>query len=188
MEGNYRIGLRVIKTLDLGRLATEFRGGYIKELGLFVPEELFVGGSYLLSKTRDGKPIMISPWIFSYFYDGQLETQVILANVRSALGVAKKLESNILSFNQDLIILYVGHFPSVSEFEAQFGERAKELQRALYFAGLVGYGESSNDFSLYLGTENEIGERQGMMRVKKIEFEGTAQPVNSLDELLARIN
>lgn len=58
----------------------------------------------------------------------------------------------------------------------------------MYGGGNAGYVKASNDFELFLGMEEEIGERRGgVMRVTKLRFEGTAQPAESLDELLKRI-
>ncbi|MBI2541462.1 hypothetical protein HYV80_02020 [Candidatus Woesearchaeota archaeon] len=186
MERKYTVRIGSMNMIDLDRLRDEFQSGSFHDT--FKPTEVFLGGSNLFIVTDTGDEIRARYQSIGYAFVGPLEQQNMLNAVKSALGVAKILTAFPISFNPNLLSLYLGHFSGGdAEFEKEMRPIAIALQKRLYGGGGIGYTQSSNDFSLDLGTEQEIGEKQGILKVKKIEVEGAAQPANSLDELLDRL-
>lgn len=185
MEKDYSVGIKSIGQINLDGLAHEFESGSFHDI--FKPTENFLGGNNLLITTDSGEEFRVTYRGFRYAFANPLEQQNIFNAIKSALDAAKILANFPLTFNTNLLSLYVGHFAGEETFEREFGTIAGNLQRRLYRGGDVGYAQSSNDYNIFLGTEQEIGKKQGILKIKKIEVEGTAQPANSLDELLGRL-
>ena len=141
----------------------------------------------MFATTHVDENIRFTELSFYYHFMGQLTEQSLLSSLKSTIELARKLQGRQLCFNPNLISLNLGGFNGEAAFENEVGSIGSGLQNRLYGGGSIGYTQASNDFILYLGLEQEIGQKQGVMEVKKIELEGTAQPANSLDELLARI-
>lgn len=157
MEKDYSVGIKSIGQINLDGLAHEFKSGSFHDI--FKPTENFLGGRNLLITTDSGEEFWITYHGIRYAFARPLEQQNILNATKSALNVAKILADFPLTFNPNLLILYVGHFAGESVFERDFGPIARDLQRKLYGGGNVRYAQSSNDFSLFLGTEQEIGKK-----------------------------
>ncbi len=188
----YAVNLELKYPVDFGRLGAEFRDGGICQSALFINEGLTVTPRDIYAITHSRALVIFYPRHFLYFFDESLEEGTILNAIKSSLELSKKLEEmrlrgTALKFNPNSISLGLGTFDNEDVFVGAFGPIARDLQKMLYRGGNVGYAESSNDFRVRFGTDEEIGKKVPSLEFKKMQFEGTAQPANSLDELLVRI-
>lgn len=129
---------------------------FIHSLDLFKQEDIERLGDHLFATAIDESEISITPDSFSYFVRGTLEEQSMLIRIKSAIELARKLESRQLSFNPNLLRMGLGKFDGEDDFERTMGQIAGNLQKILYGGSNVAHVSSSDDFVLYLGTEDEI--------------------------------
>ena len=184
MDEDYNIGLKYKVPVNFTSLEEDILRGRIHSLGIFTPEQTDITQAGIIAKTVDGNDVHFGHTSFYYHFKSQLVATELLYAMKSALELAKKLEGQTLSFNPNKLSLYLGVFKGKEDFERGVGSVSKALQERLFGGGSIGYIESSNDFGVLLGIEEET---QKILGVKKLEFEGTAKPAASLDELLARI-
>ena len=189
MEKHYGINIRTTHPINLSRLASEIKTGYLKDE--FVQEETEIYPSYssprsILAKNVSGDEIRFAKEFFDYYFGGALIESNILKATKSALGFAKRMSSETLRFNPNYIGLFLGWHRDLAKFKRCVVPIAITLQQRMYSGGDIYWAESSHDFSLFLGSEKEIRPRR-IPDAKKIAVKGKFQPANSLDELLERI-
>lgn len=189
MIREYTVGLKLKESIKLDELETWFNKGYIFLKGLFIPEETIIYGSGLYAKTKaNGYHTKFTSDSFNLSPGLNLEE---LDAIKLTIELARELEFQDLWFNPNFIDLYIGRCDSKGMFRRVFRPVADNLQKRLYGGGTVGYYQSSNDYTLYVGTEEEIYKmavgRIGGTQIKRFRFEGTAQPASSLDQLLEKL-
>lgn len=187
MKRTYTVTLRLKENIPDDLLRAQFRD-YINSSGLIVPAKTFVGGSHLYAWTSEGNCVDFQWGSVGIQPKGYMEE---LEAIQLALVVAKNLESATLAFkpklvfNPNFIYLFVGDdIEGNYMYFRDFIPNAQNLQRILYGGGNIAYCESSGHFVICIGIE-EIFREYNITGV--IEGQGTTQPANSLDELLARI-
>ncbi|MBI2652133.1 hypothetical protein HYX00_01595 [Candidatus Woesearchaeota archaeon] len=136
MERRYAVGLKYKQPIQLGLLETEFRRGYIYQLGLFVPEEIIHGAGNLLARTIHGNDIQFTQSSFDFVFERTLEERGLINQIKSALELVKKLENPQLSFNPNLLILYLGQFGGVDTFETNV-DQLQEICKKYCMEGVM---------------------------------------------------
>lgn len=186
MRRSYTATLRLSAEINYYSLRTGL-APYMHEQGWFVPQKTEVGGTNLFLYTQDDDCIWFARNNLNFC--ASLPVQDLEA-IKAVLEWAKKIEElmpTFLSgfrFDPNFIGLAAPLNIGVECFTGELLEpNAILLQKTLYRGGDAARVEEP---AIFLGTETEkiIEEGRGYIR---IPIEGTAQPAQSLDELLQRI-
>ena len=181
---DYHVGISRYAPIDLEDFAGQFDIGRL--IDKVNPRDISLRGTNLFITTNSRSALWVTGSDFNYPFEGISEERNILDAIASALDIAVLLENQSSRFNPNQLKLTVGHFPGEEAFKKDFAPVAGKLQRTLYGRGDVSYAETSNEYIVFLGTGYEA-DTKADFGVRKIQFEGTARPADSLDELLRRI-
>lgn len=192
MKEQYIVYLTSNDAIDIPKLASRFTWRDLYPI--FMPQELTppFPRDFFCVTTSCGDELLFNEHDLSYSFGPSLEEQQIRKAIKSAIQIATKLKVVPISFNPNFLGFYLGWFSSDETFEQNVGQIARNLQNTLYGGGIVAYDGTGGSYGLFLGTEREVdqfgpGFKTDRKRFKKLHFEGTAHPAQSLDELLKRI-
>jgi len=183
MDKPYRVSLNTLEPLDLSNLAYQFGEGELKNRFSLSLDT----SSILIITVASGYETLIHTAGFDYPIAEPLGEHNVVGAVIDAINLAKIFEMHSAKFNPNSLDLSLGHFQNDSVFETIVGPVAGVVQKRLYTGGDVYYSQSSHDYCVFLGTEEFASRIRGPIKPSKLIFPGTAQPANSLDGLLIRV-